>query len=113
MDQHPTAEDLAKNWSQFDHGATIGQRGSEDGIILRDEEHSRGARITLERDTAHAPFAITCGVYGSMVHTAFAGGEIEANGKYDEMKVWLEQMLADGLSEDEYLKRLSEFVDKF
>jgi hypothetical protein len=113
MDHHPTTEDLAKNWCPFEHGTTIGQRGSEEGFILRDEEHGRGARITLEQDTIIAPFAITCGIYGSMFHTAFASSEAEAVGKYDEMKVWLDQMLADGLSEDEYHTRLREFVDKF
>jgi hypothetical protein len=41
------------SWQPFDNGATVGQRGSEDGVTLRDEEHDLGARITLERDAAH------------------------------------------------------------
>src|SRR4051794_28035861 len=101
------------NWGQFDNGSTLGTQGSEDGVILRDEEHARRARITLERETNHAPFAITCGVYGSMFHTAFASSEQEAIQKYTEMKVWLDRMLADDVTEDDYLKRLKEFVDKF
>lgn len=113
MNSHPTAEELARNWSAFADGSTIGTTGSEQGIILRDEEHSRGSRITLERDTNLAPFAITCGIYGSMFHTTFAGDDTEANGKYDEMKIWLDQILADDVSEDDYLKRLKEFTDKF
>jgi uncharacterized membrane protein len=56
-------------WHPFDDGGTIGTLGSESGTILRDDEHEGGARITLERDGCSAPFAITCGVYGSMVHT--------------------------------------------
>jgi hypothetical protein len=47
----------------------IGQKGSEEGIIPRDEEHPQEARIHLERDTRNAPFAITCGIYGCMMHT--------------------------------------------
>lgn len=74
---------------------------------------AKRARITLERDTLITAFAITCGIYGSMFHTAFASGEQEANQKYDEMKTWLDQMLADDVTEDGYLKRLQEFVDKF
>jgi len=58
-------------WDPFDSGTTIGQTGSESGRIMRDEQHSRGARITLERDTRAAPFAITCGAYGWMVHACF------------------------------------------
>ena len=46
-------------WHAFEDGATIGQQGSESGEIARDEEHPLGARITLERDTPIAPFAIT------------------------------------------------------
>jgi hypothetical protein len=51
----------------FESGGAIGQEGSEDGTITRDEEEDlRGARITPT-----APFAITCGVSGWMVHTRF------------------------------------------
>ena len=40
----------------FDGGKGIGTVGSESGFILRDEEHSHGAHITSERNTAIAPF---------------------------------------------------------
>lgn len=67
------------SWHPFDGGATVGRRGSETGIILRDEEHDRGARITLERDCSHGiPFAVTCGVYGWFVHTRFLSADAEA-----------------------------------
>lgn len=36
--------------------------------LVRDEEHSAGARITLERDGSIAPFAITCGIYGGFLY---------------------------------------------
>ena len=48
-----------------------------------------GARITLERET-RVPFAITCGVYGWMLHTRFFGSEAEALADYGLMQ--------DGLS---------------
>jgi hypothetical protein len=63
-----------------------GARGSEDGAVLRDDEHDDGARITLERDGRHAPFAITCGIYGWMMHTRFFGAETEAESAYQDMK---------------------------
>ena len=66
------------SWQPFDDGATIGQRGSDDGVILRDDEHELGARITLERDCFHGiPFAITYGIYGWFFHTRFLGSEAE------------------------------------
>jgi hypothetical protein len=101
------------SWHPYDNGNTLGTKGTEEGAILRDEEHGRGSRITLERETVIAPFAITCGIYGSMFHTTFASNEAEAIQKYDEMKVWLDRMLGDDVTEEAYLKRLQEFVDKF
>jgi hypothetical protein len=73
-------------WMAFDDGASIGQRGSENGVILRDDEHPFGARITLEEDGSNAPFAITCGIYGWMFHTRFLGTQQEAEAEYEQMK---------------------------
>ncbi|MGA2205850.1 MAG: hypothetical protein ABSG10_03875 [Terracidiphilus sp.] len=73
-------------WRSFEEGATLGQPGSEQGIILRDEEHVLGARITLERAASVAPFAITCGIYGWMLHTRFFATEGKASAQYELMK---------------------------
>jgi len=81
-------------WYAFDRGKSIGQQGSEDGIIVRDEEHSDGARITLERDGQAAPFAITCGIYGWMVHTRFFDTEFEAQAEFESMRAELARILA-------------------
>ncbi len=81
-------------WEPFDAGATIGQEGSECGDIVRDEEHLRGARITLERDTPTAPFAITCGVYGWMVHTRSFPTEADAVSQFEAMKGALTEIIA-------------------
>jgi hypothetical protein len=80
-------------WNPFDNGATLGQNGSEEGIIVRDEEHSLGARITLERAASVAPFAITCGIYGWMMHTRFFSSEADAESQYDLMKNSLSVLL--------------------
>ncbi len=81
-------------WVFFDGGSTVGQSGSENGVIVQDEEHGLGARITLERDSQHAPFAITCGIYGWMFHTRFFGSEAEAVAEYNRMKDGLDAILA-------------------
>jgi hypothetical protein len=76
-DIRPT--EVSVEWRPFENGTTIGQRGSEDGIIVLDDAHELGARITLERDCSHGiPFAVTCGVYGWFFHTRFLGSESEA-----------------------------------
>jgi hypothetical protein len=73
-------------WLLLDGGSTVGQSGSENGVIVRDEEHGLGARITLERDSQIAPFAIASGIYGWMCHTRFFGSEAEAVAEYERMK---------------------------
>ena len=50
-----------------------GDIGSEGGTILADEEYKNSCRITLEKCEKY--YAITCGIYGSMVHTAFSDFE--------------------------------------
>ena len=105
-------------WHPFDGGATIGLKGSEDGAIVRDEEHVQEARITLERETPHVPFAITCGIYGCMVHTRFFSKEAEALAQYDEMKAALSALLAtenEGGPEgcDSFLDGVSAFVERY
>lgn len=56
-------------WRPYAHGTTVGQRGTEKGVIVRDEQHDGGARITLERDCRNIPFAVTCAIQGWFVHT--------------------------------------------
>lgn len=65
--------------------------GSEGGTILDDEEYNGECRITRERCKKYD--AITCGVYGDMVHTTFASAE-ESKIEYEQMK-----------------KELAEFID--
>ena len=79
-------------WQPFDNGRTIGGTGSESGVTLLDEEHVYGARITLERD-GNTPFAITCGIYGWMMHTCFFANEEDAGQAYKKMKQALDSII--------------------
>ena len=79
-------------WYAFDGGRTIGTPGSERGVILADDEHDDGARISLERGGT-APFAITCGIYGWMLHTRFFSSKFEAETQYEAMKSALAMLL--------------------
>jgi len=101
-------------WKLFDGGSSINQIGSENGVIIKDEEHSLGARITIEKNGYIAPFSITCGIYGCFAHTAFCGDEQEANEKYEEMKTDMELFLHDPNDTDEYLSEwCSQFAGKY
>jgi len=107
-------------WQLYDEGKTLGTLGSENGTIRADEEYSLGARITLE-EQGNLSWSITCGIYGSMVHTVFASSEADAREKYEEMKAAIGQFLdyidSDAVSEEEapgiILDWCEEFVEKY
>ena len=80
-------------WQPFEDGGTIGTEGSESGTVLRDEEHDGGARITLERGGRSGPYAITCGIYGTMVHTRQYGSERQAARAFEDMKQRLDRIM--------------------
>ena len=54
-------------WAVFDDGRSIGKVNSEGFVILRDDEHEQGARITLKHGASH--ISISCGIFGKMDHT--------------------------------------------
>jgi hypothetical protein len=102
-------------WYAFSNGTTIGTRGSERGILVLDEEHEAGARISLEEDCDNAPWSITCGVYGLMFHTRFFADRVTAEAEYASMKEALDDMMSQ-LDPADFagLARLAgDFVDQF
>lgn len=81
-------------WYAFDDGQSLGTQGSEGGVILKDEEHVDGARITLERDGDIAPFSITLGIYGALFHTKFYNSLEKAEADLIELKPRIETALS-------------------
>src|SRR5687767_1441545 len=105
-------------WSPFEGGTSLGQRGSESGVILRDEQHEDGSRITLERGGRNAPFAITCGIYGWMLHTRFFKTEAEATAEYERMQVGLAGILTvipydDDPEKETKMEKAAELIQEF
>lgn len=109
-------------WQPFEEGRTIGQTGTEGGVILDDDEHDGGARITLERGCLRAPFAITCGVYGWLVHTRFLADDETAQYAYIAMKSALDGIIALMPDEDDpdastkmdaVTEAITEFTEQF
>ena len=94
-------------WEQLD---TIGTAGSEGGTIIADEEYRQSCRITLEK--CERWDAITCGVYGSMVHTAFADAASSAK-KYAAMKQDLQNFIDRDTTSAEEIAFYREFVQKY
>lgn len=108
------------DWQPFEAGKTLNKTGSEGGIIILDEEYENGARITLERGCLRAPFAVTCGVYGWMVHTRFLGDDETAQQAVADMKVALRGILRQmpddedsDIAFDELTEAIADFVERF
>ncbi|MDK2801648.1 MAG: hypothetical protein PWQ70_3267 [Clostridiales bacterium] len=99
-------------WYLFDNGSTIGTKGSENGVIIKDEEHESGARITLEKKVNHGiHFAITCGIYGLFVHTVYCS-DSEKSTKYESIKQDIDGLLKE-LNDDNMSELVDEFVNKY
>lgn len=87
-----------------------GSIGSENGEILADEEYKGACRITLEKCTRC--YAITCGIYGGMVHTAFADAD-HYQETYDDMKRELEEFLEKETTAEEELAFYDAFTTRY
>jgi hypothetical protein len=114
--------DSPMDWYSFDDGASIGGRGTEGGVIVCDEEHGAGARITLEHGGDIAPFSITCGIYGWMMHTHFFADGAGAQSEFERMREALGGIAATiPLETDpeveaksrEIAQRIAQFVENF
>ena len=94
-------------WKQLN---TIGTIGSEDGIIVKDEQYREQCRITLEKCEKY--YAITCGIYGAFVHTAFCDEE-KSEIKYETMKQELQDFMDENKTEDEEDEFYNYFINKY
>ena len=121
-DERQSSQQDRVRWEPIDQGTTIGTTGSEQGQILADDEYGHAARITLEQDCPTAPFAITCGVYGWMVHTRFFTTVDEARAEYTLMQGALAALVdyadtpppvTSGQKSATMVKALEAFLERF
>ncbi|TQV73838.1 hypothetical protein FLL45_13295 [Aliikangiella marina] len=98
---------------KFFKGTTIGTKGSENGEILVDLEHEMGARLTIEKDGAAAPFSITIGVYGLFFHTSFYSTVDKAKSDLNIMKTEIDNFFNSEPTKSEELDWINQFVERF
>jgi len=101
-------------WAAFDDGRSIGKVCAEGGVILRDDEHEQGARITLKRGAGH--ISISCNIYGKMDHTRFFKTVSEAEREYNPMKKELGKIVDNIKETKDQIQMwiaISEFVRRF
>lgn len=83
--------------------------GTEGGEVVADEGYKYSCRITLEK--LNRGYAITCGVYGDMVHTVYCGDDCMSI--YNEMKSELEKFIDSDLTDEEKNRFYDDFISKF
>lgn len=88
-------------WQPYNDNQTLGTEGSESGLIERDEIYNDAARITLEVNGQIAPYAITCGIFGWMVHTHLISQPEVAEQDFEAMKQALSRIVTALQNEDE------------
>jgi hypothetical protein len=103
------------SWIAFDDGRSIGKVGAEGGVILRDEKHPLGGRITLKRGKTH--ITVSCKIRGWIDHTAFFKSILDAERGYTLMKRSLttvvEMSAAARRGDVTVWEAISDFVAKF
>lgn len=103
------------NWSAYNHGHSIGIKSAEGGLILYDEEHASGARITLRRGNVYT--SISLNIYGWMDHTRFFTTDIDAQREYRSMRSAVDELLevinTDGIRDIKIWEAISDFVRRF
>lgn len=97
-------------WVPYDNGSTIGTKGSENGTIIADEEFDDSARITMEECPRY--FAITCGIYGAVAHTAFCDKK-DSEEKYQSMKADLKEFILMDITDEEECAFYDAFTSKY
>lgn len=102
------------NWLSYDDGRSIGRISSEGGMILLDDEHQSGARITLKRGDKYV--SVSCNIYNWIDHTRFFGTVTDAEREYKSMKSALGEvvnMIALDSPDIKIWEAISEFVRRF
>lgn len=84
--------------------------GNEGGVVVKDEEYRNSCRITLEKCLEY--YAITCGVYGAMVHTVFCDFD-KGLETYEAMKRELQDFIDKDTIEDEKFDFYKNFISKY
>ena len=78
-------------WNPYNRGRSIGVKGSEGSVIVRDEEHPLGARMTIKRGKDFV--SVSCNISGKIDHTRFFKEMRAAESEYASMQKEMEKVL--------------------
>ena len=78
-------------WQPYNRGRSIGVKGSEGSVIMRDEEHPLGARMTIKQGKGFV--SVSCNIAGKIDHTRFFKEMRAAEREYANMQKEMEKVL--------------------
>lgn len=103
------------SWDFYNKGVTIGTTTSEGALILSDESHAAGARITLKRGNSYV--SVSLHIKGWMDHTRFFTTDADAQREYRAMRKAVLNVLniinTEDVSEIKVWEAISDFVRRF
>ena len=88
-----------------------GTAGPEGGKILTDREYGGSARVTLEK-LHDGVEAVTCGIYGFMVHTVYREAGAGQNARL-RIEKEIQELIDADLDSDAFLRRIDKFCSDF
>jgi hypothetical protein len=103
------------DWVPYNNGNSIGTTGREGDVIIRDEEHQRGGRITIKQGNVYV--SVSCHINGWIDHTRFFNSIAEAQREYVIMKnaigSMLDDILAAGANDLKMWEAIADFVRRY
>lgn len=103
------------NWQPYNLGRSIGVKGSEGGVIIRDEEHPLGARMTIKQGRDYV--SVSCNISGKIDHTRFFREMSAAEQEYSNMQREMTRVIgaisSAKAADIKVWEAISEFVTRF
>jgi len=103
------------NWQPYNHGRSIGVKGSEGSTIVRDEEHPLGARMTIKQGQDYV--SVSCNISGKIDHTRFfkemRAAEIEYANMQKELMRVMDAISSAKAADIKVWEKISGFVARF
>lgn len=103
------------SWFAYNEGITIGAKGPEGDVILMDEAHPIGARVTIKEGAQYV--SVSCNIYNWINHTRFFSTVTEAKREFEIMKDALLQIIdllaAKEINKIKVWEEISNFVRRF
>jgi hypothetical protein len=103
------------NWLLYNEGVTIGTQTQLGDVILMDEIHSDGARLTIKRSSKYV--SVSCNINKWINHTRFFTTVHDAKREYRTMKPLLVEITdllkTPQINELKVWEAISNFVRRF